>query len=189
MKKIIWLFGQPGSGRKTLIDSIINNSNNVKELLDICGEKISVVDLKYDRDRILDYHITDERDQAINSAINSFCKDDNEVLIIKGEKSDYENKYRNVLNASSVDHLNIEQEIVILCPSDMDVAYERTKNTEWFKANYETYINRFPKVWLDIAVKDMKYSLSCYDELGYTIIELDTTNGYVIVDKRSKIYR
>ena len=82
MKKIIWLFGQPGSGRKTLIDSIINNTNNVTELLDICGEKISVVDLKYDRDRIVDYHITDERDQALNSAINSFCKDDNELLLI-----------------------------------------------------------------------------------------------------------
>ena len=44
MKKIVWIFGQPGSGRKTLVKNILNNNEEVKSLLNLTCSSILALD-------------------------------------------------------------------------------------------------------------------------------------------------
>ena len=44
MKKIVLLFGQPGSGRKTLVKNILNNNEEVKSLLNLTYSSVLALD-------------------------------------------------------------------------------------------------------------------------------------------------
>lgn len=181
MKKIIWLFGQPGAGRKTFANNIMNNTGDINETLGIDGEKISFVNLPYGKEKAMsDYRFFTMRKDTIYKNISDFANSDNDVIIINGEYVDYENKNNSILNTIAIDFSDIEKQIIILSSSDLDVAYERMKKTEWFKSDYEKNINKFPKEWLAFAVKYMKDSLYNFEGIGYKVYEIDTVNGYLI---------
>ena len=74
MKKILWLLGQPGSGRKTLINNIRDNREDVRKLLGIEDANISILEIPYNRDSFSnDYKNADERIEKIYNRV-SFMK-------------------------------------------------------------------------------------------------------------------
>ena len=184
MKKILWLFGQPGSGRKTLINNLKNNREDVGKLLGIEDANISILEIPYNRDSFSnDYKKADERKNNIYNRVREFISDDSDVLLILGEYPDYDRSNNNIVNiGTSFSELN--QEIVFLNPSDLDILYERLKDTDWFKFNYKVNLGRYSKDWLKFSTIHMKETFNKMEEMGYKVVEIDTTTGYDLSDKK-----
>lgn len=181
MKKIIWIYGQPGAGRKTLIENIKNDTNEVKKTLGIEGANLAILDIPYDRESSYsDFSKTKEREKNIHGSVKSFVTSNYDVLIIPGEFSDYDSPNTPVMKQISEDYPDLEKEIVLLNPSDINVFYERLKNTEWFKSNEKDHLRKYPKEWLNFVIKYMRDHLQEYEEDGYTFYEMDTLDGYSI---------
>ena len=60
----------------------------------------------------------------------------------------------------------------------MDLLYNRIINKDWFKADFEKYSKVFPREWIDGAVLRHREQVYSYMDLGYEIIDIDSTNGY-----------
>ena len=182
MKKIIWVFGLNGSGRKTLTKSINNNNFQIKEMLDICDSEISIINIPFDKDTN-DYYYQNInlRKNEIYNSILKFVNGNDDVLILNGEFIDYVD-YNSILKEMSFCFPELEKEILFLNPSDIDVFYNRLKDSDWFKLNYNQNVVRYPKEWLNVAINHMKKTLLSYQNEGYKVIEIDTLNGYLIND-------
>lgn len=180
MKKLIMVFGQPGSGRKTLIENI-NSDTSIRKVLGISDESIFYKEFPYNRDDLYEPETSTIRFNAIYECIFNFIKDDKDTLIIPGEFPDFEKKDNSILKKVSDDFPNLAKEIVLLCSGDLDVAYNRLKETDWFKANYKKNLGKYTSDWFVFSVDYMKKGLFSYQELGYKVTEIDTTNGYSII--------
>jgi hypothetical protein len=49
MKKMVWVFGQPGAGRTSIISELTSNGE-VSESLDLKDQRIKYIDIPYDKD-------------------------------------------------------------------------------------------------------------------------------------------
>ena len=102
MKKILFLFGQPGSGRKTFIYNVINQDKIVQDSLGIRYRSVSVLDLPYDREGLMsDYRALEKRHDCILRCIEDYLKNDNQLLIVYGEHADYYDFIKNNLRRIS----------------------------------------------------------------------------------------
>ena len=76
MKKLLLVFGLPGSGDVELINNIRNNSNNIREKLGISDLNINYLELPYERDTSFSICIGKSiRKDTINSKIRDFSYD------------------------------------------------------------------------------------------------------------------
>lgn len=190
MKKVIWLFGQPGAGRQTLMDSIGNKDENVCNLLNIENANVGFGEVPYDRGiSFRNFRELEVRRNGITLLINDFLnKSDKDTLIFKGEFPDYAEGEKKIIDIIKEQFPEIENEIVILNPSDLNAFYERIKQTEWFKGlGPNTY--KFPIDWLKVAEGYMVRSLKAYEDLGIKVYDIDTLNGYKIVDNQEKVLK
>lgn len=189
MKKIIWIFGEPGAGKRTLIDKLYSNSSDVTKFLGIENSNMDFVVLPYDRDSILtDYKALDVRKKTIYRRIKEFSTDTNDVLIIKGEYADHESSENSIITEVATDFPNIEKEILFLNPSDINLLHERLKNTEWFKSDYEKNLTKFPIEWLDFSIEYIRKELINCEQKGYKFYEVDTLDGYTFVtEEKNKV--
>lgn len=186
MKKLIWIFGQPGSGRKTLIKNIYDNTENIRKKLNIENAKISYIDTSFNRDWLsYSYAEAATRIDTIFSHINDLINSDIDVLIINGSTVDY-NQTHNSASKLVMTYPNLEKEIILLLPSDKYIGYERVKASDWFQSDYEEKLTKYPKEWYDVATKHMKKELQSLEELGYKYTEIDTTKGYIFKEEHSK---
>lgn len=179
MKKVIWLFGRAGSGRKTFIDNITNLPEDIKTSLGIENTRISCVVEPYEERVGFSYVESQQRKSTTYAHINHFLRGENDVLVLMGESVDYDETH-DLLNTISHEYPNIEKEIVLLCPKDLDVLYERLINSEWFNSNNKRTTDNYPREWLDISISHLRKQLRKYEDNGYRFIEIDTTNGYSI---------
>ena len=188
MKKIIWVFGEAGSGRKTLIQNILNNNDNIREELGLTDQNITVAKEtieKHDR-RIMDTHETLERNKELLNSIEQFANSDNDILLVKGQYSDLEHGYSSMQTKITKNHPELDKEFYLLEVKDLDLLYERMINQDWFKNNYKKNIERFPKSWISISVNHLKNEINEYEEQGYKVTEIDTTDGYIIENQEPK---
>lgn len=183
MKKVIWLFGQPGAGKKTLIKNISNNLNDTRKIFDMENKKISYIDIPFDRNKLI-YDSIDiyRRKDNIHESVSNFMNDDNDILILSGQTIDYNDKENDNIEYICSRFPNIEKEIIFLNPSDSNVLYERLKETDWFKSNYKVNLGKYPKIWLDFAIDHTRKYLFNYEKMGYKVYEVDTLDGYTIKD-------
>ena len=181
MKKIIWIFGKPGSGRKTLINNIKNDSHDAKKILGIENTKIEIVAYEYQEKGYFDFGQKNKRNEQLINHITEFLNNDNEVLIIKGDFVDMEDKNNGIIGSLSMYPL-IEKEIVFLNPNNLEDLYKRLKETSWFKSDEKENSKRFPIEWLTVSVNYMRNQLFEFTKKGYKVYEIDTTNGYALAD-------
>ena len=134
MKKIIWIFGQHGSGKKTLAKNIIENNNGIRETLNINSDKIMYIDEQNDN-RILYSGEIINRSNLISKCVSNFLSTDNEILMIIGYPVDYISAYINSLKKLSIDYCDVEKEIFLLNVDDLNLLYERLVETGWFKSD------------------------------------------------------
>ena len=181
MKKIIWIFGESATGKKTLIENLINQSD--KELiteLKLSDLKLDVVKRTINKDisSFNDKSNEKSRHEQIIEAITRFTISDNDVLLIKGQSNDMDNRYGNTLRKVAILYPEIEKEIYLLEVKDMDLLYSRIQNKDWFKLDFENYSKTFPREWIDGAVIRHREQVYSYMDLGYKITDIDSTNGY-----------
>jgi len=189
MKKIIWVFGESATGKKTFIESILNNYNSeLKEILGLNNKKIVAVKRTIEKISTLKNESTGKtRHQEILDAIKKFvCNSESEILLIKGQSKDMNDKYGNTLRETSLLYPELEKEIYLLEVKDIDLLYNRIVNKEWYKLDIETYSKKYPRECWDNKVIEHRESVYSYTDLGYKITEIDSTNGYKIYN-RSKV--
>lgn len=187
MKKIIWIFGESATGKKTLIEALLNQSNNdIACQLGLENEKLKAIEKTIRNDFASFDDIANERSRhyQILDGIESFVtKDDFSVLLIKGQSNDMDERYGNTLKISASIHPEISREILLLSVYDHDILYDRIVNKDWFQADKKRYAKMFPREWLDKAVEQHRKNVYAYEELGYKITEIDSTYGYKIIQK------
>jgi hypothetical protein len=181
MKKIVLLFGQPGSGRKTLVKNILNNNEEVKSLLNLTYSSVLALDDTNNKTfNSYEFRNIELRREYILEAISKFVDSTTELLVVYGEFNDFSDSKFDLLKHIAEDYPNLDKEILFLNPSDIDIYHKRLKNTEWFKSNEKENLFRFPKDWLRFSTDYMKHNLYEYKKIGYKFIEVDTLDGYKI---------
>jgi len=187
MKKIIWVFGESATGKKTFIENILNKSNvELLSDLNLVEDKINVVQRTINKNisSFDDKENEKSRHQQIIENISNFINNsDDTVLLIKGQSNDMDNRYGNTLREVAMLFPEIEKEIYLLEVKDMDLLYNRIQNKDWFKVDFENYSKMFPREWIDGAVIRHREQVYSYQDLGYNITEIDSTNGYKMIDK------
>lgn len=181
MKKIIWIFGESATGKKTFIENIINKNLEILEELDLSNKKIDIVKRTIEKNTSSFNDGTSERTrhQIILEHIKTFVENDNyDILLLKGQSNDMNVRYGNTLREVALLYPGIEKEIYLLEVKDMDLLYNRIINKDWFKADFEKYSKVFPREWIDGAVLRHREQVYSYMDLGYEIIDIDLTNGY-----------
>jgi hypothetical protein len=181
MKKIVWIFGQPGSGRKTLVKNILNNNEEVKSLLNLTYSSVLALDDTNNKTfNSYEFRNIELRREYILEAISKFVDSTTELLVVYGEFNDFSDSKFDLLKQIAEDYPDLDKEILFLNPSDIDIYHKRLKNTEWFKSNEKENLFRFPKDWLRFSTNYMKENLYEYKKVGYKITEIDTLDGYKI---------
>lgn len=187
MKKIIWVFGESATGKKTFIENILNKSNaELLSDLNLVEEKINVVQRTINKNvsSFDDKENEKSRHQQIIDNISNFINNsDDTVLLIKGQSNDMDDRYGNTLREVAILFPEIEKEIYLLEVKDMDLLYNRIQNKDWFKVDFEKYSKIFPREWIDGAVIRHREQVYSYQDLGYNITDIDSTNGYKMIDK------
>lgn len=158
MKKIIWIFGQSATGKKTLINKLLKYDESTLKDLGLEGYNIWACETTINDDNEVTPKINDvfsyndvglEKDNAYfkqSKAINRracvmtdtirFINDkDAEILLIKGQDNDiWPNRGDIVKNfLSNFSLQDIEIEVFILSVLDDDVWKERIANKKWFQ--------------------------------------------------------
>jgi len=187
MKKIIWVFGESATGKKTFIENILNKNNaELLSDLNLVEEKINVVQRTINKNvsSFDDKENEKSRHQQIIDNISNFINNsDDTVLLIKGQSNDMDNRYGNTLREVAMLFPEIEKEIYLLEVKDMNLLYNRIQNKDWFKVDFEKYSKMFPREWIDNAVIRHREQVYSYQDLGYNITDIDSTNGYKMIDK------
>ena len=186
MKKILFLFGQPGSGRKTFIYNVINQDKIVQDSLGIRYRSVSVLDLPYDREGFMsDYRALEKRHDCILRCIEDYLKNDNQLLIVYGEHADYYDFNKSILRIICEEYPNLEKEAYFLHPDDSILGYERLVNTEWYKKD-DSNKYKYQYEWYTLVMRYMKECLLKYEECGFKLTEIDTTDGYKVINSDVK---
>lgn len=185
MKRIVWIFGESATGKKTFIEGVINNSLDILEELDLKDKRIDFVKrtIVKDTSSFNDKKKELTRHEVILKEINNFINSNYDVLLLKGQSNDMDIRYGNTLEKAALLYPEIDKEIFLLEVKDMNLLYNRIINKEWFKDNYEKYSKLFPREWIDNAVIRHKEQVYKYIDLGYKITEIDSTNGYKLSNK------
>ena len=174
LKKIIWVFGQPGSGRTTFNNKVLNKSKDISMIIDSSMNKCDLINYPYDRDvTLFDDELLISRQEEIYQRVKKFENDDYDALIINGEFTDFCGKHGDILDMIGNDYPNIDKEIL----------FQRFIQKPWFKKNEEKNRLRYPYSWLLFSSEVFINHLEKFEELGYTFYEIDTTDGYEVKEK------
>ncbi|MCH5167250.1 MAG: hypothetical protein J1F35_05085 [Erysipelotrichales bacterium] len=186
MQKIIWVFGESATGKKTLIESLLSDSNSeLSNSLNINGKKIRVIEdtISNNLSSFDDEDNELNRQKCILKEIADFVSQKNdEILLIKGQSNDMDDRYGNTLKQFAISYPDIDKEIFLLEVSDMDLLYERIINKDWFQADFERYSKMFPREWVDKAIQKHHNHVCSYIDYGFKIIIIDSTNGFKVVN-------
>ena len=168
MKKLIMIFGSPGSGKHTIINKLKEGDKDVLQLLDLENHSYTVTeetekDKKYDL--ILQF-VNMEMDVMITLGFYSDIDgDDSLIRIIKRTFS----------------FLDIE--IVFLNLENSELLYERFKQTPWFQSDYDNNCKKFSKEIIQDTNNQIRSKLCSFENFGCEYIEIDTSDGYRIINR------
>lgn len=185
MKKVVWVFGESATGKKTFIVNLLNNNEYLIKEIGLVNKKISVVNctIEETNESFDDCNSEIARQNKIMQEIDDFIKSENEVLLIKGQANDMDDRYGNTLKLFADKYPEIDKDIILLEVEDMDLLYERITNKSWFKEDKERYSNLFPRTWIDKAVLKHRRKVESYSQFGYNIVLVDSTKDFIFKEK------
>ena len=186
MKSVIWVFGESATGKSTLINAILNNENNIRSYLGLNNEKIEVIEntILSNVSSFDDEKNEQFRQETIIGKIEDFVQSDNTVLLIKGQTNDMDEKYGNTLKEFALKYSNLKKEIYLLEVNNIDEHYERFTNKDWFQADKSRYEKIFTKEWLPDAIKNHRERVYSFEQYGFTISNIDSTDGFVLKEDK-----
>lgn len=158
MKKIIWIYGQSATGKKTLINKLLNGNAKALEELDLQNKHIvacqnTIVDDKLVLPKIVDAFIYDDskmqedneyfnRDNAKNrracimTDTLDFLQSSADVLLIKGQDNDIWNGRGDIVKYFLEKFANrddLEIEVYILMVENDEIWQQRIASKQWFQ--------------------------------------------------------
>lgn len=186
MKKIVFVFGLPGAGKTDFINDIINNTNNIRETFNISNDLKVCDDIRLHGSSLYTFSDRTNRYKAIKEDIDELLESDDEVLLIFGHMNDLDENENAIIKRIVVNYPNLDKDIYLLDIPDHNLLYERLVNTDWFKSDIKNNQDRFPKVWIDVADNHLRRLVEKQKKYGFNVIEIDTTDGYVLVEENIK---
>ena len=158
MKKIIWVFGQSATGKKTLINKLLKHDEKTLSELNLDCQKISAcqntvnddVLIRTTTNHILDYddrnmqpdneyfnqEIAKNRRNCIMSDSFDFLENDNDILLIKGQDNDIWPGRGDIVKYFLENFANredVEIEVYILLVENEQIWRKRIEQKEWFQ--------------------------------------------------------
>jgi len=158
MKEIIWVFGESGTGKLTLINRLYNKDENTLATFNMKDKKICTSDITLE-DRNTDYNNVEDKNTYNDSYIEpdnkffhkermlvrrkgimydteNFINSDNDVLLIKGQTNDMNAKRGNIIGNFLKKYGfrdDVKVKVYVLQVSDSVKHIERLKNKSWFQ--------------------------------------------------------
>lgn len=159
MKKIIWVFGESATGKRTLINNLYDGDEKTLNTFDMQDKKIdisaitvedsdlsrytNVVDNNiYDDSLMEDDNLYFNRENAIKRRkcimydTDNFINSDDDILLIKGQINDVNVRRGDILNYflnKYCGYQNLEIETFILQVANKEELAQRVQTKEWFK--------------------------------------------------------
>ncbi len=180
MKKLIFLFGQPGSGRTTLINNIYDHDVETLDTFDLREKGVFFIDMPYTYGQISYYAVPINRIDEYSNCIDEFLSGTGDIIVFKSGFIDFQDVNNSLLKKIAEKYPDLEKEILFLNPSDLEVGYERLKNTDWFKNDIDTNKVKYPFDWYRFVINYMREHLFFHEQYGYKVQEVDTMNGYKV---------
>lgn len=183
-KKVIWVFGESATGKGTIIEKILNDENNIRKFFNLGEQRIDVIDktIQTNLSAFDDGDNEVKRRQTILNSISSFLTNEDNILLIKGQSNDMDERYGNTLHTSTELFPNLQREIWLLEVSNIDMHYKRLTNKEWYLTNKEKYEQMgWDKKWLARKVLEHRQKVLNYASDGFQIQIIDSTNEYKIM--------
>ncbi len=215
MKKIIWIFGQSATGKKTLINKLLKHDESTLVDLGLSGSNIWACEATINDDKKITPKINDvflyndvnlEKDNAYfnqRKAINRrscimtdtvrFINDkDADVLLIKGQDNDiWPNRGDIVKNfLRNICLQDIEMEVFILSVLDDEVWKKRIVSKKWFQ-DFKEQDFIMKKMLMERKNKSHeKRVIQAFDAANIPIKIIDSSGKhYEIVDELNKTKR
>lgn len=157
-KKIIWVFGESATGKLTLINNLYNKNEDILNIFDMKNKEINISEITLeDRNKnygniegidIYDDYLMEEsnlffnkkmaieRRKCIMYDVENFLKNDDDVLLIKGQVNDLNVRRGNIIGYFLNKYYgmeNIDIEVFILQVSNKDELIRRIQSKLWFK--------------------------------------------------------
>ena len=164
---------------------MLNDNSSSRSELGLQNKKIDVLNLTIEEtnESFDDKNSEIIRNNKILSEIENFTKSDSDVLLIKGQANDMDDRYGNTLRIFAERFPQLDKEILLLEVENLDLLYNRIINKSWFKEDEERYSKMFPRSWIDKAVVKHRKKVESYKDLGFEIINIDSTNDFIIKEK------
>ena len=172
--KIVWVIGESATGKATFIKYVVNNPEC--ELLRILGYNnskiIPVIDNEassYERIRIKD------------TVVDLLNKETDAVILIKWQAVDsILMQYGDTLRKLAAETPDIPREIILLSV-ESDILYSRVQRKSWWN-NPNDLDSYYTQERQDERIMEIKNHVKELSELGFKIIEIDSTDGYKIIE-------
>ena len=190
MKQVIWVFGESATGKKTFINYILKQEDNI--LLEKLGLEnkhlgVSNITILPSKEYAKEIANCQKRCEKILKDVTDFLENtETDVLLIKGQHSDIDEEQANTLNLFMQRFPNLERSIYLLKVSDLDLLYQRIIHKDWWQEDPHKYEEIFPRKWLDKSVENHEKMVSDYQKFGFQVTHIDTTNGYQIMKEERK---
>ena len=157
MKKIVWVFGESATGKKTLIDKLSNHDEEVLNTFNMNNKKIvtseitlkdnssyiDVIDNNFYDDSLMDEdNLYFSREKAkrrrsyILHDVDKFINGNSDILLIKGQINDLRINRGNTINyflKKYSDMKDLQIEVILLKVDDENELKRRLENKSWFK--------------------------------------------------------
>lgn len=207
-KKIIWVFGESATGKRTLINNIYNNDLDTLYTFNMNGMKICVSDITLE-DRNSDYDFSEDinvyndsimeednsyfkkeralqRRSGIMIDVENFLKSDSDVLLIKGQVNDMNIKRGNIVGNFLNKYYGIENidiEVFLLKVNDEEELKKRIASKDWFKeitdkSEKEEYLKTIPSKQ-DLHKEEVINAFSNYE---IPIYQIESNNNSYKLD-------
>lgn len=187
MKKIVFVFGYPGCGFTTFINEIFNRNEVLYNALNLHGQNIFYYEPEFRSNENPAYKMIErDRLKVFDEHIQNFIDSDIDVLMVRGGFNDYDEGGVCTLRHIAETFPDLERDIILLNPSDINVGYERLKNTDWFKSDPKENPYKFQFDWYRFSREYMKEHLMNYVDFNYSFHEIDTLDGFRFVKPDNK---
>ena len=175
MNRLIWFFGCSACGKETLIKHIYSgydeklNSNlgidlNKTIILDKSIKYIS----KYSND-----NITEKRIEIVYDIVSLCSKNDNMIVLIKGQNSDIRNNFIKQIS-EKLNNISID---IVYVTADVDVLLERVRKKDWYD------ITRGDMQFLESIGRSLKY-MDLFQNYNITYIKSNPHYEYEIIPQK-----
>lgn len=176
MNRLIWFFGCSACGKETLIKYIYSgNDEKLNSNLGIDLKKTIILNksIEYISKHRND-NITEKRFEIVYDIISLCSKNDDMIILIKGQNSDIRNSFIQQIN-ERLNNISID---IVYVTADVDILLDRVKTKDWYD------ITRGDTQYLESIGRSLGY-MDLFGNYNITYIKSNPNYEYEIIQHKS----